>query len=65
MIVGVQIRRQGLTTAQAAEAERLYSQGQSLATAAARYRVDAGTHRTRLLKRRATRRPPWQPNPKR
>lgn len=40
---GVQIRRQGLMPAQVAEAQRLYGEGQSLATLAARFNVDAGT----------------------
>lgn len=59
---GVQIRRKGLTPAQAAEAERLYGQGQSLATVADRFEVDAGTVRTRLLKRGVAMRPSSRPS---
>jgi hypothetical protein len=57
---GIQIRRKGLTPAQADEAERLYGAGQSLATVAARYGVDAGTVRTRLIKRGVVMRPASQ-----
>lgn len=47
---GVRVRRAALTEEQAGEAERLYAAGQSLATLAARFDVDASTIRTRLLK---------------
>lgn len=62
---GVSLRRSGLTTKQAAEAERLYCEGQSLVTVAARFGVDAGTVRTRLMKRGVMMRPPSQTSPRR
>jgi len=54
---GVRLRRTALTDEQADEAERLYGEGQSLATVAARFDVDAGTIRMRLLKRGVAMRP--------
>ena len=62
---GVRLRRTGLTEEQADEAERLYVDGQSLATVAARFDVDAGTVRTRLLKRGVGMRPTSQSSPRR
>lgn len=54
---GVQLRRQGLTTRQVDEAERLYAAGQSLARISECLEVDAGTVRTRLIQRDVTMRP--------
>lgn len=54
---GVRLRRTGLTEEQADEATRLYATGQSLATVAARFDIDAGTVRTRLIKRGVGMRP--------
>lgn len=48
---GVQMRRQGLTVRQVDEAATLYGQGLSLARIGARFGVDAGTVRARLLER--------------
>lgn len=50
---GVRLRRAGLTKEQAAEAEGLYAEGQSLATVAASLDVDPGIVRNRLLERGA------------
>lgn len=57
---GVRLRRTALTNDQADEAERLYAEGQSLATVAARFDVDAGTIWTRLIKRGVAIRPASQ-----
>ena len=51
------MRRTGLTEEQADEATHPYATGQSLATVAARFDIDAGTVRTRLIKRGVGMRP--------
>ena len=57
---GVQLRRQGLTSSQVDEAERLYCAGLSLARVGERLEVDAGTVRIRLIQRGVTMRPASQ-----
>jgi hypothetical protein len=57
----VPLRRQGLTTSQVDEAERLYAAGQSLARIAERLQVNPSSVRTRLLERGVTMRPRFHP----
>ena len=57
---GVQLRRQGLSDEQKAEAERLYVSGQSLKQVAAVFGCDSETVRQTLKKRGVRMRYPWQ-----
>lgn len=57
---GVEVRRQGLSTAQVDEAERLYTAGQSLARIGERLQVNPGSVRAGLLQRGVTMRPASQ-----
>jgi hypothetical protein len=57
---GVQLRRQGLTSAQVAEAERLYAAGQSLTRIGERLQVNPSSARASLLRRGVALRPASQ-----